>query len=169
MLRITALVALLALVSSPREASAQRRAPGQPSTETSEVSVIARLGTKSYTSHIAGSCKHEPSASIYDTPAALYMVEAAGDDGSEIKQLNLTLWRPKNGGPDQISLSLGAGTNTYRIDVNPRAPAAGAATAELRKEGAGGTLELKGKDAKGTPLNLTISCPTFAAVVAEGG
>jgi hypothetical protein len=35
--------------------------------------------------------------------------------------------------------------------------------------GSGGTFELKGKDAKGAALNLTISCPTFAAVVAEGG
>jgi hypothetical protein len=169
MLRITVLAALLALTSGTREAVAQRRAPGQPAGETSAVSVIARLGTKSYTSNIAGTCKHEPSASIYDTPAALYLVEAAGDDGSEIKQLNLTLWRPKNGSPDQISLSLGAGGNTYKIDVNPRTPAAGSATAELRKEGAGGTLELKGNDAKGTPLSLTVSCPTFAGVVAEGG
>jgi|GEM_PF-5305131 len=121
MLRITTLAALLALASGAREAAAQRRASGPPGTESNEVNVIARLGTKSYTSNIAGTCKHEPSASIYDIPAALYLIEAAG-----------------------------------------------AATAELRKEGAGGTLELKGKDAKGTPLNLTISCPTFAGVIAEG-
>jgi len=169
MLRITALAALLAMTSGTREAAAQRRAPGQPADETSSVSVIARVGTKSYTSNIAGTCKHEPSASIYDTPAALYLVEGAGDDGSEIKQLNLTLWRPKNGSPDQISLSLGAGANTYKIDVNPRTPGVGSATAEFRKEGGGGTLEVKGKDAKGTPLNLTIGCPTFAGVEAEGG
>jgi hypothetical protein len=169
MFRTTALVALLALVSSTREASAQRRAPGQPSTETSEVSVHARLGTKSYTSNIAGTCKHEPSASIYDLPAALYLVEAAGGDGSEIKQLNFTLWRPKNGSADQVSLSLSAGSSSTSIDVNPRSAPIGAASVELKPLGSGGTFEVKGKDSKGSPLNLTISCPVFAAVEAAGG
>jgi hypothetical protein len=169
MFRFTGLAALLALASGNREAAAQRRAPGQPATETSEVSVTARLGTKSYTSHIAGACKHEPSASIYDVPAALYQVEATGGDNSEIKQLNFTLWRPKNGSADQVSLSLNAGSSSTDIDVNPRSAPIGAASVELKPVGVGGTFEVKGKDSKGSPLNLTISCPVFAAVEAAGG
>jgi hypothetical protein len=170
MLRFTPLAALLILAVGTREAAAQRRAPGASAgTEGSKVSIVARLDSKSYTSQVSGSCKHEPSASIYDVPAALYMVQAQGGEGSEIQQLSLTLWRPKNGSADQVSLSLQAGSSSSRIDVNPRNKAVGAATVELKPVGSGGTFELKGKDAKGAALNLTISCPTFAAVVAEGG
>jgi hypothetical protein len=169
MLRIT-LTGILVLASAAAEdAAAQRRAPGQPVTESTEVSVIARVGTKSYTSRVPGACKHEPSGSIYDVPAALWTVQGAGAEGSEIKQLNLTLWRPKNGSADQISLSLEAGSSSARIDVNPRSKPVGAASVELKPVGPGGKFELKGKDAKGTTVNLTISCPMFAGVEAEGG
>jgi hypothetical protein len=169
MLRFTPLAALILLASGTQEATAQRRAPGQPVTESSELEVSARMGTKSYTSRVTGTCKHEPSASIYDVPAALYMVEAQGEEDSQIKQLNLTLWRPKNGSADQVSLSLEAGSSSSRIDVNPRSKAVGEATVQLKSAGAGGTFELKGKDAKGAALNLTITCPSFAAVEAAGG
>src|SRR5215210_9363730 len=108
MLRLTPLAALLVLVGV-REAAAQRHATGQSAdTDASKVHVVAHVGTKSYTGTVPGTCKHEPSAAIYDVPAALYMVEAQGASGSDIKQLNLTLWRPKNGSADQISLSLEA-------------------------------------------------------------
>jgi hypothetical protein len=169
MLRFTPLVALLLFATGTREAAAQRRVPAQSLKEGTQLNIRARLGPKSYSATASGTCKHEPSASIYDVPAALYMVEAQGHEGSEIRQLNLTLWRPKNGTPDQVSLSLNAGSTTTRVDVNPRAVAVGAASVQLRPTGSGGTFELKGKDAKGTPLNLTISCPSFAAVEAEGG
>jgi hypothetical protein len=151
------------------QAAAQRRVPGQATTESTEVSVIARVGTKSYTSRLPGTCKYEPSASIYDVPAALWMVEGGGSTGSEIKQLTLTLWRPKNGSADQISLSLQAGSSTARIDVNPRSKPVGTGSVEVQPQGSGGTFELKGKDATGTNVKLTISCPSFAAVEAAGG
>ena len=169
MLRFSTLAALILLASGTQEATAQRRAPGQPVSEGGEVEVSARLGGKAYSSSVTGTCKHEPSASIYDVPAALYMVEANGGEGSEIKQLNLTLWRPKNGSADQVSLALEAGSTSSRIDVNPRGKPVGEATVQLKPAGSGGTFELKGKDAKGTPLNLTINCSTFAGVQAEGG
>jgi hypothetical protein len=167
MLRFIALAALL--LASTREAAAQRRAPSAAVAESSQVSVLARIGSKSFSSRISGSCKHEPSASIYDVPAALYMVEAQGGGSSEIKQLNLTLWRPKNGSADQVSLSLQAGSSSTRIDVNPRSKAVGAATVQLKPAGTGGTFELKGKDAQGTAVKLTIGCTEFAGVEAAGG
>ena len=169
MLRFTPLAAIILLAGGTQQVMAQRRAPGQPVTESTEVDISGQLGSKSYSSSIAGTCKHEPSASIYDVPAALYMVEAQGAEGSQIKQLNLTLWRPKNGSADQVSLSLQVGSSSSRIDVNPRSKAVGGATVELKPTGSGGTFELKGKDDKGKTLNLTISCPTFAAVEAAGG
>jgi hypothetical protein len=151
------------------EAAAQRRTPVQAATETTQVSVIARVGTKSYTSSVPGTCKYEPSASIYDLPAALWMVEGEGSNASEIKQLTLTLWRPKNGSADQISLSLQAGSSTARIDINPRSKPVGTGSVELQPQGSGGKFELKGKDAGGTDVRLTISCPSFTAVEAAGG
>lgn len=127
------------------------------------------MGTESYTSRVPGSCKHEPSASIYDVPAALWMVEGEGADGSEIKQLNFTLWRPKNGSADQISLAIQAGSSSTRIDIDPRSKPVGSASVELQPIGPGGKFEVRGKDAAGGKVYLTISCPTFAGVQAEGG
>jgi hypothetical protein len=169
MSRSTLAATLLLICVAANEAAAQRRLPGQAATENTQVSVIARVGAKSYTSRVPGTCKYEPSASIYDLPAALYMVEGQGSSSSEIKQLNLTLWRPKDGSADQISLSLQTGSSTARIDVNPRAKPEGSGSVELQPQGSGGTFELKGNDAKGTPVNLTITCPTFEAVEAAGG
>lgn len=170
MLRSTFIGILLLVGTVAQDAAAQRRTPGHPAAEPgTEVSIIARLGTKSYTSRVPGICKHEPSASIYDVPAALWMVEGEGADDSEVKQLRFTLWRPKNGSADQISLSLEAGSSSARIDVDPRNKPVGAATVQLQPVGSGGKFELKGKDAKGTTVNLTISCPMFAGVEAEGG
>jgi hypothetical protein len=173
MVRITLTGILVLLSAAAQDAAAQRRTPGQPTAAgeagSTEVSIIARVGTKSYTSRVPGTCKHEPSASIYDVPAALWMVQGDGSDGSEIKQLSFTLWRPKNGSADQVSVSLEAGSSSTRIDVNPRAKPVGTATVQLQPVGTGGKFELKGKDAKGTRVDLTISCPVFAAVEAAGG
>jgi hypothetical protein len=170
MLRSTPLIAILVLVSGTQAASAQRRAPGsRPAEEVTDIGITARLGSKSFSSKVSGTCKYEPSASIYNVPAALYQIEAQGPAKGEIKRLNLTLWQPKDGSADQVSLLLETGSRTSRIDVNPRSAATGNASLRIKPSGEGGSLELKGKDAKGTPLSLTIDCPTFSAVAAEGG
>jgi len=169
MLPFTLLAVVAALVTTASDAAAQRRAVGGPTQENAEISITAHLGKESYSSKASGSCKYEPSASIYDVPSALYMVDAQGRNGGKIKQLNLTLWRPKNGSADQVSLSLTTEAKDTRIDVNPRSPAVGTASVEVRPSSSGGTFELKGKDAKGIPLNLTVVCPSFDGVVAEGG
>ena len=167
---LTATLLLLSLVA--REGAAQRRVAGQqPSSDppASQIRINARLGAKSYSSTLPGSCKHEPEASIYDVPAALWTVEASGAEGSSIKQLNFTLWRPKNGSADQISLSVDARSKPTRIDINPRNKPVGSGKVRLTPGDSGGKIELTGKDAKGTPVNLTISCPAFEAVEAAGG
>jgi hypothetical protein len=162
MTRFTLTATLLLMSVVARDAAAQRRAAGQQPTSdppVTQVQVIARLGSKTYSSNLPGSCKHEPAASIYDLPA----------DGSSVKQLNLTLWRPKNGTADQISLSLDAGSKPTRIDVNPRSKPVGSGRVRFTPGESGGKFELVGKDAKGTSVNLTISCPSFDAVEAAGG
>jgi hypothetical protein len=173
MLRLTVIGIFVLAGAVARDATAQRRVPavGNPTaaSEEANLTIIARVGTKSYTSTLPGTCKHEPSASIYDVPAALYMVQANGPDAGGIKQLSLTLWRPKNGTADQISLSLQAGSHSARIDVNPKTPPVGTASVKLQPAASGGKFELQGKDAKGTQVFLTVSCPMFAGVEAEGG
>ena len=167
---ILAAIALLMSVTV-HEAAAQRRIPRSAGGDSagSHVTVVARIGSKPYRSEMAGSCRYEPSGAIYDVPAALWTVEASGAEGSPIKQLNFTLWRPKNGSADQISLSLDAGAKPTRIDVNPRTKPIGAGKVRLTPGGSGGKIELLGKDAKGANVNLTISCPSFDAVEAAGG
>lgn len=173
MIRSTLIGTLLLAGTVAQDAAAQRRRPDGPAATESQgttgVSIIAQVGTKSYTSRVPGTCKHAPMASIYDLPAALWSVQAEGSDGSEIKRLTFTLWRPKNGSADQVSVSLEAGSTSNRIDINPRKPPVGTATVQLQPVGPGGKFEVKGKDAKGTKVNLTISCPMFAGVEAEGG
>jgi hypothetical protein len=172
MSRSTFVATLLLTSLITRDGAAQRRAVGQqPSSDSpaSQIRISARLGGKSYSSTVPGSCKHEPEASIYDVPAALWTVEASGAEGSAIKQLNFTLWRPKNGSADQISLSLDAGSKPTRIDINPRSKPVGGGRVRLTPGESGGKIELTGKDSKGTGVNLTISCPSFDAVEAAGG
>ena len=169
----TALAATLLFMSiAVGDAAAQRRtAQPHPTNDpaSGQFHVSARLGSKTYTSSLPGTCKHEPSGSIYDVPAALWMIEGSGADGSEIKQLTLTLWRPKNGSADQISLSIDTGPGPHRIELSPRGKPLGSASVRLQPQGAGGRIELTGKDSNAMPINLTISCPTFEAVEAAGG
>jgi hypothetical protein len=158
---------LALLVCSAADGMAQRRptAPGEPG---KPLTLSARIDGKAYTATGPGSCRHTPEASIYDLPAALWMIEYGNPGGGAIQQVNLTLWKPKDGSSDQISLALEAGSSSYRIASGGKAPS-GSATLKLSPSGAGGRFELKGKDAKGTNIELTVNCPAFAGVEAEGG
>jgi hypothetical protein len=165
----SALVLTLALlVSLTLDATAQQR-PNTSAAPSKPLTVSARIDGKTYEATGPGSCKHTPAASIYDVPAALWMVEYNNPAGDKIKRLNLTFWRPKDGSPDQVSLSLQTGTSSHQISSGGRGQPAGRATVELSPEGSGGRFELKGKDAGGAKVELTVSCPVFAGVEAEGG
>lgn len=161
-------LALALLLSAPVDGMAQRRsdvstAPGKPLT------LSGSIGGKAYQASGPGTCKHAPDASIYDLPAALWMIEFANPRGPDIRQLNLTLWKPKDGSPDQVSLSLETARSTHRISSGGKTQPAGSATVTLSPRGSGGSLELKGKDADGRKIELTINCPAFTGVEAEGG
>jgi hypothetical protein len=157
---------LALVVSLAVDGMAQRRPDG--SVSGAPLTLSARIDGKTYKATGPGSCKHASDASIYDLPAALWMVEYGNRAGTKIKQLNLTLWRPKDGSPDQVSLSLETGSSSYRLASGGRAPT-GTATVRLSPMGAGGRFEVKGKDAEGRSVALTVSCPAFAGVEAEGG
>jgi hypothetical protein len=159
---------LALLICLPVDGMGQRRRPGASVDPSAPLTLSARIHGKTYRATGPGSCKHTPDASIYDLPAALWMIEFRNRAGAQIKQLNLTLWRPKDGTSDQISLSLETGSSSYRMASGGRAPV-GRATVKLSPLGAGGRFEVKGKDGEGTSIQLTVSCPAFAGVEAEGG
>ncbi len=133
------------------------------------VSISAKIGGKGYEASGSGSCKHEPQASIYSVPAALWRVEYSGTDDSKLKQADMTLWRPKAGGADQFSIALETKSSSHRIAVSGRGDQVGSGKLSLLPAGSGGRFEIKGKDADGTPLDIVITCPAFAGIVAEGG
>jgi hypothetical protein len=151
------------LVATATSAAAQR------SSTAATVSISAKIGGKSYQASGSGSCRHTPTASIYDVPAALWMVEHSGSGQGALQQLNLTVWRPKNGSPEQLSLALSTRSSSHRIAVGGRGEQIGSGKVSLSSKGTGGSFEITGKDASGTPLEVRIECPVFTGVEAEGG
>ena len=144
-------------------------AAAQSSDKTESVRISVKVGGKSYETAGQGSCRHTPTASIYGVPAALWMVALTGSADAPVKSMNLTLWKPKDGSPQQFSLSLDAGSGAHRIDVGGRGEQVGSGKANVVPEGSGGRIEITGKDDSGKAIELVVHCPAFAGVEAEGG
>jgi hypothetical protein len=162
-----AVVAMLAvLVGSIQDASAQQLQSEAPA-ESAAITVAVRIGGKDYQGSGTGSCRHEPEASIRGVSAALWMVEYAGQKGA-LKQLNLTLWRPKDGSEDQLSLSVETGSGSHRIETGGK-EGKGEGSVTILPSGPGGRMEISGKESSGKPIQITIDCPAFAGIEAEGG
>ena len=164
-LRVVVMGALL--TGSIQDAAAQRLQSDAPA-ETAAITVSARIGGKDYQGSGTGDCRHEPEASIRGASAALWVVEYAARTGS-LKQLHLTLWRPKDGGPDQLSLALETGAGSHRIETGGEERNSGEGSVTILPNGPGGRLEIRGKEAGGKPVQITIECPVFAGVEAAGG
>ena len=171
MLRATLMISLGmgALVSTEAMAQQQNLAPesATPQAE-ANLAITAKAGRKSFQASGAGSCKHAPDASIGGASASLWTVQYGGGDGGSVKQLNLTLWRPKDGGPDQLSLSLETKSGEHRIETGGEGKHKGEGKVAILPSGPGGRLELTGKDEKGKPIQVTVDCPSFGEVEAEG-
>src|SRR4051812_32693710 len=103
------LIAIVALVSGTVQGAAAQRTHPEAPAETAGINVAARIGGKKFQGSGTGECRHESEASIHGVSAALWMVHFAGRTGS-VKQLDLTLWRPKDGSPDQLSVSVETGS-----------------------------------------------------------
>src|SRR3954454_7537781 len=165
--RVVVLTMVALLSGSVQDAFAQRLQPDAPA-ESAAITVAARIGGKDYQGSGTGSCRHEPEASIRGVSAALWTVQYAGQKGA-VKQLNLTLWRPTDGSPDQLSLSLETGSGSHRIETGAEKRNSGEGSVTILPSGPGGRLEISGKEAGGKPVQLTIDCPAFAGAEAEGG
>ena len=97
------------------------------------------------------------------------MVEQGGLTNGALKSLNLTIWKPKDGSRDQLSLALTTKASTHRIDVGGRGAQIGSGKASVIPSGAGGRVEVRGKDESGAAVQVVITCPAFSGVEAEGG
>jgi hypothetical protein len=171
MLRSTFIVAFGLLTAVSSGAYAQRRArPEQatPPTEDITVSITAKAGGRDYEASGRGTCQHAPDASIHGVSASLWTVQFAGSGQGGLKQFSLTLWRPKDGGSDQLSFSLEAGSGSHRIETGGHGETAGEGTVTILPSGPGGRLEVSGKEANGKAIQVTIDCSAFAGVPAEG-
>src|SRR5204863_8411697 len=106
-------------------------------------------------------------ASNNGVSASLWTVQyAAAKDGS-LKQLNLTLWRPKDEGPDQLSLTIDAKSGSYRIQTGNPEETKGEGTVTILPSGPGGRLEISGKEGGGKKVQITIDCSAFAGAQSE--
>lgn len=164
-----AVLGLLPVVSSAAFAQRQDR-PEQASPAAGDitVSIAAKVGGKSYQASGRGTCQHAQDASIRGASASVWMVQYTSSGQGGLKQLNLTLWRLKDGDSDQLSLLLETGSGSHRIETGGQGENAGEGTVTILPSGPGGRLEVSGRDAGGKPLQIAIDCSAFADVVAEG-
>jgi len=159
----TLLLGLPTIASAQREGPAQRGAADQIS-----LSIDARVGDKTYHGSGTGACQHADEASIHGVSAALWMVQFEGPKGS-LKRLSLTLWRPKDGSPDQLSLAFDTKAGSHRIQTGASSGNTGEGSVTILPSGPGGRLEISGKESGGKPVQIAIECSGFGDVEAEGG
>jgi hypothetical protein len=169
----TYLLATLILVFPglvPAAAAQRKPRPETPDASTGQVtlSVAGKVDGKRLQASGPGSCRHAPDASIRGVSASLWMVEFGTKEGT-LRQLNLTLWRPKDQSPDQLSLALETSGASYRIDTGSLGESKGEGSVTILPSGPGGRFEIKGKEAGGKPIQITIDCPAFSGIEAEGG
>ncbi len=131
--------------------------------------IAAKVAGKTYQSSGMGECASSDEASIYEVPATLWHAIYEGEDDSDVRRLNLTVWRPKAGGSDMVGLSLQTGETTHRIATVKGGEMAGTGAPGVRPAGKGGALTVSGEDDHGEAIELSVECERFDEVVAEGG
>jgi hypothetical protein len=166
MLRSAFIVALALLPVLSAKATGQRTDRAQSS---EAVTVAAKIGGKRYEASGPGSCRHAPEASIRGVSASLWTVQFDNRREGGVKQLRLTLWRLKDGGPDQLTFSLETKAGSYRITTGGEGEDAGKASVTVLPNGPGRRLEITGKESGGKAIQVTIDCPSVEEIEPEGG
>ena len=164
MIRATLICTLGLAAGTARDALAQNQtlAPQnqKPGAEAG-LSLSGMVGGKPLQVSGAGTYHHAADALIEGTSASLWTVKYRGSDEGTVKELDLTLWRPKDGGPDQLTFKLKGKSGDHRIETKSGKKPKGQGTVTILPSGPGGRLELSGKDAKGKPIQISIDCPAF--------
>jgi hypothetical protein len=169
MLRTVSMIVLFTLSGVAGEAAAQRRERPQAPGQAVAITIAGKIGGKKYQDSGSGVCRHAPDASIRDVSASLWMVQYTSSGEGQLKQVNLTLWRPKDGASDQLSLDVETKSGTHRVKTGGEGKNQGEGAVDIQPNGPGGRFEISGKDAAGKRIQITIDCPVFAGVEAEGG
>ena len=144
---------------------AQRRVPGQPLPK-QVIDVSLKVGGQAYDSREPGRCSHAPTASIYSVVSEMWSVQQS----AEGRSLALTLWRPKDGSGDMVTLSVNSGSASHEINtVRAGGAPSGSGKVTFEKSGAGGLFTIAGKTKDGVAVSGTIKCDAFAPHIAEGG
>ena len=144
---------------------AQRRVPGQAPPKQS-INVALKVGGQAYESREPGQCTHAPAASIYSIASEMWSVQQSADGRS----LALTLWKPKDGSGDMVTLSVSSGNSSRQLTtVRGGGTPSGSGKVTLAKSGAGGTFTIDAKTGDGAVITGTVTCDAFAPHVAEGG
>jgi hypothetical protein len=166
----TLLTAVLGLLSGwTTVGTAQELTPPGALFPAADLAIAGSVGGKKFQASGPGSCRHAPEASLRGASASMWMVEFQGSGDAAVRRLNLTLWRFKDGDPDQLSLALETSSGSHRIDTSNPEKSKGEGTVTILPSGPGGRLELSGKKAGGKRIQLTIDCPSFSGIEAEGG
>lgn len=131
------------------------------------LTVAATVDGRRYSADGTGECRHAGEASIYGMPSAMWLVQYVG--GGDVRSVSLTLWRPKSGAADQLSLSIATANGSRRIATVQGGEIAGDADATLELENPGGRIVVDGEDDEGTPIHLELRCAGFATLEAVGG
>jgi hypothetical protein len=129
------------------------------------VEVTLQVGSGKYRFSGEGQCKASQQASIYGVNAALYMVS----HHSPRQSLNLTVWQPKSGAPNMISLRVYTGARTYDVDTvkgGSKQATKGSGSATVDKSG---VFTLDAVAASGEKITGTVRCAGFGGIQAEGG
>jgi hypothetical protein len=133
------------------------------------MTITGRVAGRELEAGADGECATSAEASIYGVAATQWHATFSGDARSSLQHLNLTVWRPRAGGPDMVNLYLQSGETGHRIATVKGGEMVGSGTAGVSPAGRGGELKVRGKDDHGHDIELSVRCERFDEVVAEGG
>lgn len=162
--RAGVVISAVALVALIADLEAQRRAPGQTQANQA-IQVALNVGGAPFQSSEAGKCTHAPVASIFKTVAEMWSVQ----QNAQGRSLALTLWKPKDGSGDMVTLSVTSGNISHQVNTVRGGTTSGSGKVTLEKAGNGGTFSVDAKTSSGAAITGTIKCDAFAPHTAEGG
>ena len=145
--------------------SAQRRLPGSEEKKVG-VAIDLKVNGTPYTFKGNATCDHLPLGSIYDIVAERWSVRH--DDNG--RNVNMSLWRPRNGTVDMVQLSVFMAGKRYDVSTikSPQGPS-GSGSVKLMKEGTGGTFTIDASTPSAGKITGTIKCDAFPASEAVAG
>ena len=164
-MRLISVLFVCAVLMVPAALSAQRRLPGSQEKKVG-VAIDLKVNGTLYTFKGEAICDHLAAGSIYNIVAERWSVRH--DDNA--RNVNLSLWRPKNGTADMVQVSVYMAGKRYDVSTikSPQGPS-GSGSVKLVKEGTGGTFTIDAATPSAGKITGTIKCDAFPASEAVAG